>query len=108
MLLLLREASRDTAALAEIALAELRELAAEDLVVLQLLNAFATGATTKADVMLLTGMSDQTYHAARIRLDRLVARLLLGSAPFCSVVKWRRERFEFDIGLLLPGCVPGV
>jgi hypothetical protein len=25
---------------------------------------------------------------------------------FCSVVKWRRERFELDIGLLEAGCVP--
>jgi hypothetical protein len=81
VLLLRREASRDTAALAETALVELRELAAEDRVVLQLLDAFATGATTKADVMLLTGMSDKTYHAARVRLDRLVARLSPHAQP---------------------------
>ncbi|HEX8108597.1 MAG TPA: hypothetical protein VF516_12775 [Kofleriaceae bacterium] len=27
-------------------------------------------------------------------------------ATFCSVVKWRRERLELDIGLLAAGCVP--
>src|SRR3954468_10220824 len=27
-------------------------------------------------------------------------------ATFCSVVKWRRERFELDMGLLVPVCVP--
>jgi hypothetical protein len=32
--------------------------------------------------------------------------LLRVAATFCSVVKWRRERLELDIGLLAAGCVP--
>jgi len=76
-----REASLHTAALAENALMELRELAAEDSVVLRFLDAFEAGATTKSDVMLVADLSDRTYHAARIRLDRLVTRLSPDAQP---------------------------
>ena len=76
-----REASLHTAALVENALMELRELAAGDSVVLRLLDAFEVRATTKADVMLVTDLSDRTYHAARTRLDRLVTRLSPHAQP---------------------------
>lgn len=76
-----REASLHTAALVENALAELRELAAEDSVALRLLDAYEVGATTKADVVLVADLSDRTYHAARTRLDRLVTRLSPHAQP---------------------------
>lgn len=57
-------------------LARLRELVgADDTHVLDMIDAFEAGATTKADVIHFTGMLAKEYHAARNRLTRLVAKL---------------------------------
>lgn len=65
----------ELAVLATELLAQLRELAVSDPIVLRVLDAFASGAVTKADVMHDASLSDGEYHAARIRLGRLVAKL---------------------------------
>jgi adenylate kinase family enzyme len=80
-LLAAREASAATVTLAEDAFGELVELAAEDVEVMAVLGAFARGATSKADVMLVTQLSDTEYHSARSRLDRLVAKLSYNAQP---------------------------
>lgn len=54
---------------------ELRERVAPSSKVARMLDAFKAGATTMADVMHLTGMSEPEYDAARLRLDRLVEHL---------------------------------
>jgi hypothetical protein len=69
------DASLELATHATDRLTALRELAAHDPIVLRMLDAFAAGATTKAEVMLMAKMSDKEYHAARARLGRLVAKL---------------------------------
>jgi hypothetical protein len=57
-------------------IAAVRERAARDSLVLQLIDAADAGATTRAQVMRLTGMSNTDYHNARARLGRLVAQPL--------------------------------
>ena len=52
-------------------LAELRRAAARDVAVLEILDLFARGITERHRILLITGMSPQTYHAARQRLIRL-------------------------------------
>ena len=66
-------------------LAELRKRAALDSSVLRMLDAFVCGAVTKADVMHDANLSDSEYHAARIRLGRLVRKL--SSDPVSRKVK---------------------
>lgn len=83
-----RQASPATVRLADNALHELWALAEADPEVRRLLSAFASRATRKADVLSATGMSDQDYHAARNRLDRLVGRLSRDAQPSRS----RRKR----------------
>jgi len=56
-------------------IAQVRELAKEDAVVLRMLDAIAEGATEKREIMYLAKMSPKTYHKAHIRLGRLVERL---------------------------------
>jgi hypothetical protein len=80
-LLAAREASPATVKLADNALHELWALAEADPEVRRLLGAFASRATRKADVLSATGMSDQDYHSARNRLDRLVERLSRDAQP---------------------------
>jgi hypothetical protein len=80
-LLAAHEASPATVKLADNALHELWALAEADPEVRRLLGAFASRATRKADVLSATGMSDQDYHAARNRLDRLVGRLSRDAQP---------------------------
>jgi hypothetical protein len=69
------DASNDPAALATEYLAKLRQLATDDPTVLRLLDAFARGATSKADVMRFAGLSAVAYGNARRRLRRLVAQI---------------------------------
>lgn len=56
-------------------LAALREHAASSSSLRCMLDAFEAGASTMADVMHLTGMSEKEYDATRLRLDRLVQKL---------------------------------
>jgi hypothetical protein len=74
-------ASPETVRLAEDSFGELWELAADDPEVRLLLGALADGATCRDDVMIMTGMSEQDHHAARNRLDRLIARLSRNAQP---------------------------
>lgn len=80
-LLAARQASPATVRLADNAFHELWALAEADPEVRRLLGALAGGATRKADVQSTTGISDQDYHAARNRLDRLVGRLSRDAQP---------------------------
>ena len=69
------EPSADATRFAAEVLARLHTLARGDRSVLRLLDAYAAGATRKADVMSHCRMTSATYHNARIRLSRLVAML---------------------------------
>lgn len=62
-------------------MAELRELAASDELVLRMLDAFDQGASKRAEVIQTAKFSLVQYHNARRRLDRLVARLSSGTRP---------------------------
>lgn len=68
------EASPATVRFSEEAFGKLCELAASDADLQRLLGALAMGATSKDDVMFVTGMSDHEYRATRSRLDRLIQR----------------------------------
>jgi hypothetical protein len=54
---------------------ELHRLAADDRDVLRVMSALADGARTPAEIVRDTGLSRQSYRAARGRLDRLARRL---------------------------------
>jgi len=54
---------------------EMRTRAARDAGVLAIVDAYAKGATTRADVMRLTGMSKAAYHAAYQRMVRVAKKL---------------------------------
>jgi len=56
-------------------MAEVRTLAASDHVVVAVLDAAYDGACDKADVMHHAQISDPTYHAAKVRLSRIVKKL---------------------------------
>ncbi|HSQ02767.1 MAG TPA: hypothetical protein VLN59_01955 [Burkholderiales bacterium] len=62
-------------------MAEVRTLAASDHVVVAVLDAADDGACDKADVMHHAQISDQTYHAAKERLTRIVKKLSPGTRP---------------------------
>lgn len=62
-------------AVASRALRDLRRLTHDDADILLLLDACAEGATTKADLMRISGLSDRRYKMARQRLDRRVMDL---------------------------------
>jgi transposase InsO family protein len=64
-----------TAAYAASVLAELRDRASDDPLVLRMLDAFGDGAATRDDLLHLAGFSPLEYRNARRRLDRLVALL---------------------------------
>jgi hypothetical protein len=72
-------ASPALAALSAGWLVELQELAGSDAVLVHIIDAFEAGATTKADVLHHTGLSEKEYLAARMRLVRLVRKLSLGT-----------------------------
>lgn len=69
------EATRETVECAHDTATALKELAAGKPLLLQLLNAFECGETSKEDVMRVTGMSASDYHNARRQLARLVNQL---------------------------------
>jgi hypothetical protein len=62
-------------------IAEVRTLAASDPVVVAVLDAADDGACDKADVMHHAQISDPTYHAAKVRLTRIVKKLSPGTSP---------------------------
>jgi hypothetical protein len=74
-------ATAETVALAAEAMVELRKLASGDRPVLRLLDAFASGATSKADVMRVAKLSSAAYHNAHRRLARLVTQLPIHIRP---------------------------
>lgn len=65
----------DDVALAAERVAKLRQLVAGDRIVLRLLDALAAGATSKADIMRIAGLSNVAYDNARRRLRRFVTQL---------------------------------
>jgi hypothetical protein len=70
---LLEQAPRaETATHAATVMAELRQLAGDDDLLLRMLDAFDQGAVTRSDVMHAAQFSPVEYHNARRRLDRLV------------------------------------
>jgi len=69
------DASAETTARAAEGMAALRQLATGDRLVLGLLDASASGATSKVDLMRITGFSSAEYLNGRRRLRRLVAQL---------------------------------
>ena len=69
------DASAETTARAAERMAALRQLATGDRLVLGLLDASASGATSKVDLMRITGFSSAEYLNGRRRLRRLVAQL---------------------------------
>jgi hypothetical protein len=73
-LLAAQEAPSATVRFLEDAFGEMCELAASDADLLRFLGALAMGATSKDDVMLVTGMSDPEYRSTRGRLERLIQR----------------------------------
>ena len=56
-------------------LAKLRELAANDVPVTNMLDAYAAGAKTRDDIKSFAKMGPKTYRNARDRLGRLVEQL---------------------------------
>lgn len=70
-------ASPELATLANEWLAELRELAAPFPALVRMVDAFEAGATTRADVMHVTGLSEKECNLARVQLRRLVRKLSL-------------------------------
>jgi hypothetical protein len=68
-------ATSEQRAVAAEVMTELRRRAADDKAVLELLDAFEEGATSRDDVMHLTEMSAATYRNARRRLAHLVTQL---------------------------------
>jgi hypothetical protein len=54
---------------------EMRKHTAKDVGVLAIVDSYANGATTRADVMKRTGMSKATYHAAYQRMVRVAKKL---------------------------------
>jgi hypothetical protein len=79
----LRERSPDPRAAenAAAALAELRRRAAGDAEVLALIEAKARDAKSRAEVMRLTGFSEQQYRSARRRLNRIVTESSIQIRP---------------------------
>jgi hypothetical protein len=68
-------------------LATCRRRAAGSPTILRMLNAIEDGATTRAEVMQATGMSEVEYHAARVRLGRWALKLSPHRLPIRRRVK---------------------